>query len=219
MCTYTVIGDVYMFKNENVVSLFIKSNRYGILKLIIVLVLGCLLGVYVINTLNIDMKNDLINYILNVNDMIVNDNYVIDNIGTFKTLFTNILIYFTLITLLGSTVIFSKLIYLIILHKGFEIGLTISVLIIALGNIKATIYALISMALPSMLTILGIIYISLLWFNYIKQLKKYGDLSSYKSGMYNIIIKTIITFSILIILLIPLQSIINIYICDYIKII
>ncbi len=208
-----------MLRNKGIIYSFLNENRFKIFILISLLIFGCILGIIVANSIDNNMKVQLIEYIDANNKIVVQENYVVDNYSIMKTTLINVLVYIGTILILGCSIIFSPLIYLAIVHKGFSIGFCISFLIMLLGNVKGSIYALISILVPNLILIIGIIYISILWINFARNILKNRNLYGIKNKIYSCLIITGIACVILLGVLIPIELFTNNVLDNYIRII
>lgn len=208
-----------MLKNKSMVASYVGENKYKIMGLIVFLVVGSILGIICANLLDDNTKVQLLEYIQTGHTYIMQEESNIDNMQIIKNTVKNILFYVFAISVLGCSIVFSPLIYAVILHKGFSISFCISFLIMLLGNVKGTIYALIYMFLPNCILILGIIYLSVLWLRFAQNILKNKELYGLKRKIQsNFIITAIITI-ILIILMIPVELFTNNILQSYIRII
>lgn len=109
----------YNFINENI-SLFIFTT--------VLFIMGVIFGSFLIYSLSINQKQELISYISGLLYDISNDNWQNPDIS-FKYIFFDNAKYLFFIWFLGLSVIGMPLIFLIVFMKGLIIGFTISFLI------------------------------------------------------------------------------------------
>lgn len=207
-----------MFKKKSILASYIKENRLNIAILIILLVVGGIIGICVANSVNDNIKTELLQYMDNANKAIFNDIYVVNNYDIIKNTIINTTLYIGAILILGCSIVFAPLIYLVIIHKGFSIGFCLSFLIMLLGNVKGNIYALISILLPNIVLIAGIIYVSIIWMTFGRNILKNRELYGLKTKIYTCIIVTGIAYSILLGILIPIELFTNNILDNYIRI-
>ena len=208
-----------MFENKGIILNSIVHNRGKIFILLAVLVIGCIIGIVISNVIDIEMKNELLGYIQSSNESILNGEYIPNNYNIAISTIYDTFIYFILIVVLGCSVIFSPLIYLVIAYKGFSMGITISFLIMLLGNVKASIYALISMLLPNPILITGIIVLSITWLKFAKDILKNREIYNLKKTIFSKFIFTVFVLVSSVIILIPIQILVNNVLNSYITII
>ena len=208
-----------MLKDKGVIQRYIIENRLNIFILMSLLVIGSILGS--ICSVCIDNKSAevLLDYINNANKLVVNDEYKIDNYGIIKATVIKTVIYFSCVLILGCTIIFSPLIYLIAIHKGFSIGICMSLLLMLLGKVKGNIYALIGLFLPNVILIISLIVVSVMWLNFGKDILKNRDLYGIKGKIYGNVIKTVLILCLTLMILIPIELTCSNVLIEYIKII
>lgn len=208
-----------MLKKQGIINKYIMDNRGRIFVLLFLLVIGCIIGICVANCLQSDIKTELLEFIEENNKLVMEKNYTVSNYEIVKSVFLDVLTYIGIIVILGCSIIFSPFIHLVILHKGFSIGFCLSLLIMLLGNVKGSIYALISMLLPNLVMIIGIIYISILWIEFGKKILKNRQLYGIKSEIYSRLVLSGAVLVSLLVLLSPIELFTNGMLNSYIKII
>lgn len=208
-----------MFENKGIILNAILHNRGKIFILLTVLVIGCIVGIVIANIIDIEIKNELLGYIQSSNESILNGEYIPNNYDIAISTIYDIFIYFILIIVLGCSVIFSPLIYLVMVYKGFSMGITISFLIMLLGNVKASIYALIAMLLPNSILITSIIILSITWLKFAKDILKNREIYNLKKTICSKFVFSTFVLVSSTIILIPIQILVNNILNNYISII
>ena len=208
-----------MFKKRNFIHTYIIDNKVFILLFILMLLIGCILGVIIAKCISQVDMDEILNYIKSTNTLIVKGEYEASNYEILKSTVSKVLVYFTVIIVLGCSIFFSTLIYLVPLYKGLSIGISVSLLLMLLGKIKGNIYVLIGMFLPNVILIIGLIVVSIMWIKFGKNILKKRDLYGIKQKICGNIIKTAVVLFLELIVLIPVEILSNRMLVEYIKII
>ena len=197
---------------------FINDNLFKFILIIIFFILGIILGIAYSNLLTIDLKTNLINYMQTFNTNILNGEYKLNYITIITNVVKNVYLYTFIIILLGCSIILSKLIYTLFAYKGFSIGFCMSIAIMLLGNIKGTIYGIIFLFFPNILFIFFESIISILWLKFSNNISREKNLYNFKRQIYEKIVVTIVLSTIMIILLIPIQLLVNLNVDKFLNI-
>lgn len=191
---------------KNVILKYINDNIKTYVILLIIFFIGIILGVLFVNHANESQENQISSYISNfVNS--IKENYQISTSNLIKTSIINNASIAVLLWFLGCTVIGVPLIYLIIGYKGYCYGYTIASLVATLGTGKGIVFILSTMLLQN------IIYIPVLITLAVSGIKLYKLIMEdrRRENIKLQILKHTI-FSILMLMLLILSSIIETYI-------
>ncbi len=208
-----------MKKINYLLKQYINENLYTIIILLAMFLIGTIGGIFYANSLSNEMKIQLLEYIKDTNTSVLKGQYVLDNMSIIYSTIKNSLVYVLIVYILGCSVVLSPLIYGVFIYKGFSIGFCTSILIMLLGNVKGSIYSIISLFLPSIIFMFFLIFLSVIWIKFGKNILHNKSLYNFKVKIYGNSVITAITLILLSSFMIPTQIIINNILYKFIKII
>lgn len=130
----------------------IYSNAKEYLSVSIALIIGIVIGVFILNHSEDGQIHEIQDY-LNRFISEINESQSIDRFSLFKGVFFNNLITVVLFIFIGSTVIGIPILYALIAYKGFCLSYTVSALIATFGNGKGIIFAFSAIFLQNLIYI------------------------------------------------------------------
>ncbi len=197
---------------------YINENIFKFILILFFVLIGIIIGIIYSNLLQLDFKNELINYMKTFNDNILNGEYKLNYITIITNVIKNTYLFTILIIILGCNMILSKFIYLLFAYKGFSMSFCMSIAIMLLGNIKGTIYGIIFLFLPNILLIFFQSIISIIWIKFSNNIVKDKSLYNLRGKILENIVISVIIATISVVLTIPIQLLININIDKFLNI-
>ena len=117
---------------KSVIFEYVNSSKKNFIIIFTIFVIGILIGVFCINNTKSSEMNKISEYI----NLIINNIKSDENINRFQcfsqSLMNNLRLIF-IIWILGTTIVGSYFLYIVIIYKGFSVGYTISAIIASLG--------------------------------------------------------------------------------------
>ena len=144
---------------KNIIIEFIKENIKTYLILTIIFFIGLTLGVIFVNNANETQANQISGYINNFINSI-KENYQISTKELLKNSIINNVGIAVLLWFLGSTVIGFPLIYVVVGYKGYCIGYTVSSVMATVGTGKGIIFIIATMLIQNIIYIPTILTLS-----------------------------------------------------------
>ena len=136
----------------NTIKTHIQHNRKQYLIVAIIFLIGVVLGVTVINRIDVDSKEGITNYITSFTNNLKTD-YEIDKMSLIKSCIMNYIVMAFIMWFMGSTVIGIPLVYMIVGLKGFSLGCTISSIIAAFGTLNGILFSIITLFFQNIIII------------------------------------------------------------------
>ena len=147
------------YKRRNGSSKIVESMQYHLEKNLkayiivsLIFLIGIIIGIIVINNSSEDQKEEISTYIYTfTNDLKENKN--INDIALLLNSVKKNTLLVIFLWFMGSTVIGMSIVYITICFRGFCFGYTISSIILALGNGKGIIFAILTLLLQNIIFI------------------------------------------------------------------
>ena len=155
-----------------------NKKRFAIFALIIItiiilliFIIGIFLGVFFINNMQDEQKNEISEYI---NTFITNlkNSSEVNNLQLLKTSIAQNVVLGVAIWFFGTTVIGIPVVFGIVLYRGFCLGYTISTCITVMGLSKGLLFVIITLVLQNLIFIPAIIAIAVSGFKLYKSIVK-----------------------------------------------
>ena len=137
-------------KIKSVFLEYIKTNKKEFIKLLFILFIGIVLGIYFINNASEKQRTEIISYVNSLKENLKSANGINKTALLIQSLKQNTF-FILLIWFLGCTIFGSFFIYIAIIYKGFSIGYTISAIIATLGVKSGMIFVFISLVLQNII--------------------------------------------------------------------
>lgn len=195
----------------NVVKEHVENNLKQYLIIGVLFIIGIIIGVIVVNNMQLQTKEHIGTEIKTFIDCLKNQTYQIDYISLLKSVITNHILFTLLLWFLGCSVIGIPIVYILITYRGFSLGYTISSIILSLGIGKGALFSIITLLLQNILIVPAIIGIA------VSGTRLYSSIVVKNKRMENIKIEIIkhTIFCILMLVLLVIASIIEVYISDF----
>lgn len=147
----------------NFVYKHFKSNIFLYFLILVFFMVGISIGAILINAIGINEKNQLINFINTLFNVLENDS--LEPLNIFKYSYKNNIISIILIWVMGIIIIGVPLILFIVMLKGVALGFTVGILFTEFG-MKGLIFALLTIVPQNIFIIPSIIIASVLSINF-----------------------------------------------------
>ena len=165
-----------MSKNKRIkireaIKQHIINNLREYIIILLIFIIGIFLGVFFINNMQDEQKNEISEYI---NTFITNfkNSSDVDSLQLLKTSMIQNIILGIAIWFFGTTVIGIPVVFGIVLYRGFCLGYTISTCITVMGLSKGILFVLITLVLQNLIFIPAIIAIAVSGFKLYKSIVK-----------------------------------------------
>ena len=194
----------------NIIKKHIENNLKQYFIISILFIIGVVIGVIVVNNMQIKTEGSIGTIITAFIENINNDNFQIDYIGLLKNILINHTILAVLLWFLGCSVIGIPIVYLIIAYRGFSLGYTISSIILILGVGKGISFSLTTLLLQNLLIIPALIAIA------VSGTRLYSSIIQ-NNRMENIKIQIVkhTIFCILMLAILAISAIVEVYISSF----
>ena len=200
-----------MSKNKRIkireaIKQHIINNLREYIIILLIFIIGIFLGVFFINNMQDEQKNEISEYI---NTFITNfkNSSDVDSLQLLKTSMIQNIILGIAIWFFGTTVIGIPVVFGIVLYRGFCLGYTISTCITVMGLSKGILFVLITLVLQNLIFIPAIIAIAVSGFKLYKSIVKDRKVDNIK---LEILRHTI--FSLIMMLLLIISSLVETFI-------
>ena len=165
-----------MSKNKRIkireaIKQHIINNLREYIIILLIFIIGIFLGVFFINNMQDEQKNEISEYI---NTFITNlkNSSEVNNLQLLKTSIAQNVVLGVAIWFFGTTVIGIPVVFGIVLYRGFCLGYTISTCITVMGLSKGLLFVIITLVLQNLIFIPAIIAIAVSGFKLYKSIVK-----------------------------------------------
>ena len=165
-----------MSKNKRIkireaIKQHIINNLREYIIILLIFIIGIFLGVFFINNMQDEQKNEISEYI---NTFITNlkNSSEVNNLQLLKTSIAQNVVLGVAICFFGTTVIGIPVVFGIVLYRGFCLGYTISTCITVMGLSKGLLFVIITLVLQNLIFIPAIIAIAVSGFKLYKSIVK-----------------------------------------------
>ena len=198
------------YKIKEIIKQHVKNNKKEYIIVTLLFILGIFLGVFFVNNIEESQKTEITEYLNHFIDK-MKTTEKLDSMSLLKTSITQNIFLAVTIWFFGTTIIGIPVVFGIIMYRGFCLGYTISVCVTVLGLQKGIIFTLINFLLPSIFLIPAMIALAVSGFKLYKSIIKDKNKENIKLELLRHII-----FSIIMLCIILISSIIEVFISTYI---